>query len=579
MPTKLYVLFFFIANIAFSQSNYSLTDQEYQKLHDKSRLLINSNVDSSFIYANRIEKSNNHLHKSFAYGIKSYLYQLKGDSIKSKQFYKQALVYLDKMPQSNNKTKLNAYLLNYGGLAERKRGNLSNALLQYEKGKKLSLKLNDIIQVIKFSYNISNIYGDTGNYKLAIEKAKEADEFLNKYQSKLDFDQFYNNKSNLNINLGNFYENFYYVDLSKKSRLDSAIFYYKKSIVYSKDFIRNKIIAQINLANIYLNERDYVNSEKLFQEIILFTKENNFEFEYYSTNYNYGCLLYTQKKYNKALICFSKVDSIYKTKNAYPKEFYLSNYYQAKIYNESNNPEKALYHSESYIENYEKIESKLLDQSKSVNLSLINVKYNEEMKIIQNKYHKSELYGKILKIGLSLIFIIVLVLLIKNNIAKKKAQLRIKELIEEFRNNKEKITVIPDGNIEPKTDVISKNKNNTLNIDELKEKEIISKLNDLEHKEAYLMENFTQQYVAKKIKTNTTYLSYVVNKNFGKSFSEYANELKINYVINQMIVNSNYRKYSTQAIAESVGFKNATSFTKSFKKRTGVTPVLFAQNI
>ena len=101
----------------------------------------------------------------------------------------------------------------------------------------------------------------------------------------------------------------------------------------------------------------------------------------------------------------------------------------------------------------------------------------------------------------------------------------------------------------------------------------------LEDKLEYLKEDYTQQYVAKKIKTNTTYLSYIINKNFEKSFSEYANELKINYVINEMIANPLYRKYSTQAIAESVGYKNASSFTKSFSKRTGVTPVQFAKNI
>jgi len=46
-----------------------------------------------------------------------------------------------------------------------------------------------------------------------------------------------------------------------------------------------------------------------------------------------------------------------------------------------------------------------------------------------------------------------------------------------------------------------------------------------------------------------------------------------------MIETSIYRKYSTQAIAESVGFKNAVSFTKSFSKRTGVSPTQFAKRL
>ena len=96
--------------------------------------------------------------------------------------------------------------------------------------------------------------------------------------------------------------------------------------------------------------------------------------------------------------------------------------------------------------------------------------------------------------------------------------------------------------------------------------------------DAYAITNDKGKFLL-NLKTNTTYLSYVVNKRFGKSFGEYSNELKINYVINEMITNHMYRKYSTQAIAESVGFKNAVSFAKSFRKRTGVSPAQFASNI
>ena len=119
----------------------------------------------------------------------------------------------------------------------------------------------------------------------------------------------------------------------------------------------------------------------------------------------------------------------------------------------------------------------------------------------------------------------------------------------------------------------------TFNIDDEKERDILEKLIVLEEKKYFLDPNYNQQNVAKKIKTNTTYLSNVVNKNFGKTFSEYSNELKINYAIEQLINNPVYRKYSTQAIAESVGYKNANSFTISFKKRAGMTPAQFILNI
>jgi len=108
---------------------------------------------------------------------------------------------------------------------------------------------------------------------------------------------------------------------------------------------------------------------------------------------------------------------------------------------------------------------------------------------------------------------------------------------------------------------------------------ILMKLEKLEKEMYFLKPDFTQQEVAKKIKTNTTYLSYIVNKNYNTSFSSHYNELRINYVINEIINNKKFREYTTQAIAESAGFKNADSFTKSFKKKTGITPFTFINEI
>jgi AraC-like DNA-binding protein len=124
-----------------------------------------------------------------------------------------------------------------------------------------------------------------------------------------------------------------------------------------------------------------------------------------------------------------------------------------------------------------------------------------------------------------------------------------------------------------------KSTNDIFSISSDNEKEILDGLNNLIKKKLYLKADFTQQTAAKKIKTNTTYLSLIVNKHYKKSFSNYLNELRINYVVNEITINSKYREYTTQAIAESAGFKNADSFTTSFKKKMGVTPFQFIKDI
>jgi YesN/AraC family two-component response regulator len=237
------------------------------------------------------------------------------------------------------------------------------------------------------------------------------------------------------------------------------------------------------------------------------------------------------------------------------------------------------------LDNYEPFEAKLTEQALEVNYKQGVGNLTNEMISIEKKYKNDVFLSRGLKVFYVLMFVGIVFLLIKNIRDKNKANKKMNALIEEFKANIEKKNN-PEFEIAEKEELILeheeiqlKKENVNLSIDEAKENKIVEKLLALESKHEYLNADFTLPYVAKKIKTNTTYLSYVVNKRFGKSFGEYSNELKINYVINEMITNHMYRKYSTQAIAESVGFKNAVSFAKSFRKRTGVSPAQFASNI
>lgn len=572
-----FIRFFFllVSFVSFSQGKF-LSNQEYQTLHDKARLLINSDIDSSFYYVNKIEKSDNNLHKSFAYGIKSYLYQLKGDSIVSKKLYHKAITTLQKCPESIEKTKHHSYLFAYGGLAEWKRGNLDKAFSYYKQGEKLSRKIDDLMQVVKFENNIAIVNKEIGNYKLSIKASKEADRVTDKIEYLYDVDKFYQAKSQIYLNLGNCYQELFLHNLNKKIYLDSAIYHYNKTIIFSEYIENTKLNAGIGIALVYLLKKDFVKAEKSYKKLLMDAKD--FEYESCLINYGLGRVYYEQKKYDKALICFTKVDSIYNNNKMNIVEFVNSKYFQAKIYAANKDYDNALRNSELYLNNFKMHKSKLNEEAFKVNTLLSINNFEKEMVVFQKELQ----YERRLRFVLIFMSIgIVLFFFIKNNIEKNNANKKVKLLIEEFKNReanaieKANLTLIDN---KPDRNDLSSN-SSILSLDEEKEKAIIEKLKSLEEKLEYLKEDYTLQYVAKKIKTNTTYLSYVINKNFEKTFGEYSNELKINYVISQMITNPTYRKYSTQAIAESVGFKNASSFTKSFSKRTGVTPVQFAKNI
>lgn len=572
---------FFVLNSAVSQHKKALTEEEYLVLQDKIRLNINVNVDSAVVYANKMAKSNNDKHLAFSNGVLSYLLQLKVNPVKSKEKYQLALNYWNKMPESRDKTQLRSYLYNYAGLSEWKRANFSKALENYQEGLKLSIQIGDIIQVVKFKNNIASINDAVGNYRLAIKNLIQLDNFVNKNESVYSKEQFLNNKSNINLSLASSYENFYMKNQSKKILLDSAEYFYKKTISYSQNFTDNKIVAKLSLGNIYSWKKDYDNAEKTYYDIVFLAHQNNMPDLLCTANYNLGDIYYSKKKYDKALVFFKKTDSIAAITKTNELAYLKSNYYQAKIYNILKEPDLAYKHSKVYLDNYEKSEAKLNEEVLEVNYKLGVGGLTDEMVTIQEKYKYDVFINRSLKIFYVLLFITVVFLLIKNIRDKNKAHKKMNALIEEFKANLEKKAQpeIEEIVLEPEEEIQLKKENVNLSIDEAKENKIVEKLLALESKLEYLNADFTLPYVAKKIKTNTTYLSYVVNKRFGKSFGEYSNELKINYVINEMITNHMYRKYSTQAIAESVGFKNAVSFAKSFRKRTGVSPAQFANNI
>lgn len=574
-------LLFFVLNTAFSQQKGALTEREYLVLQDKIRLNINVNVDSAIVYANKMAESSNYKHLVFSNGALSYLFQLQGNSVLSKQKYKLAFQYLDKMPDSRDKIQLKSYLYNYGGLAEWKRGNFSAALENYQQGIKLSVEIGDIIQIVKFKNNIASINNAVGNYRLSIKNLRQLNDFVDKNESVYTKEQFLNNKSNINLSLAGAYENYYVKNLDQKTLLDSSEYFYKRTISYSQNFTDNKIVAKLSLGNIYSWKKDYKNAEKTYYDIIYLAHQNNMPDMLCSANYNLGDIYFTTKKYDKALVFFKKSDSIGAITKTNEVDYLKSNYYQAKIYNILKEPDLAYKHSKIYLDNYEKTEAKLNDQVLEVNYKLGVGDLTEEMVTIQEKYKYDVFLNRGLKIFYVLLFITVVFFLIKNVRDKNKAHKKMNALIEEFKANLEKKNQpeIPVVVFSEPEEAQLKKENVNLSIDEAKENKIVEKLLALESKHEYLNADFTLSYAAKKIKTNTTYLSYVVNKRFGKSFGEYSNELKINYVINEMITNHMYRKYSTQAIAESVGFKNAVSFAKSFRKRTGVSPAQFANNI
>ena len=116
-------------------------------------------------------------------------------------------------------------------------------------------------------------------------------------------------------------------------------------------------------------------------------------------------------------------------------------------------------------------------------------------------------------------------------------------------------------------------------IDDEKLTALLEKIDQLEVEHYFLRVDCTLTTMAKKLKTNATYLSKIINTHKEKNFSSYINDLRIDFVVNRLRQDPVFRKYKIKAIAQEVGFKSAESFAKSFYKRTGLYPSYFLKQL
>ncbi len=71
----------------------------------------------------------------------------------------------------------------------------------------------------------------------------------------------------------------------------------------------------------------------------------------------------------------------------------------------------------------------------------------------------------------------------------------------------------------------------------------------------------------------------MINAHHQKNFNTYINDLRINYAILKLKEDTRFRSYSIQSISEDIGYKSPDSFTKYFKKRTGLLPSVYIKKL
>ena len=107
------------------------------------------------------------------------------------------------------------------------------------------------------------------------------------------------------------------------------------------------------------------------------------------------------------------------------------------------------------------------------------------------------------------------------------------------------------------------------------ERNLLKKLDAFERGTKFTNQEMSIAYLASLFDTNTKYLSEVINRQKGKNFNSYINELRINYIIEKLKTEPVYFNYKISYLAEESGFSSHSSFATVFKSVTGISPTKF----
>ncbi|CAM3935148.1 MULTISPECIES: AraC family transcriptional regulator [Flavobacterium] len=355
-------------------------------------------------------------------------------------------------------------------------------------------------------------------------------------------------------------------------QLDSASYYnrlgYRASIEFKNErlkgfFVLNEGATQCLKSN-YKTAIDSL--DKALPVMIEYDEKMNQIASYYYYAKSYTGL----KKIDKVVKYYEKVDSVYKELEYITPEFVHGYHYLIKYYRENGNKEKQLYYLNTLMSidsifqiNYKELTKKFKKEYDIPNLM------REKEEIIEGLHEdKKSNYGIMTVLG---VIVIISLFLVIQQIQQKKVY---KKRFESLMQTKEE-----GDNIGNEIEVISKIKDNNLNIVEETANSILKQLAAFEKKKQFLKPNISLNNIAQDFGTNPKYLSTIINTKKEKSFVHYINDLRIDYIVSELKNNVQIRKYTIKAIAEEVGFNNAEAFSNAFFKRTGIKPSYFVKKL
>ncbi|UZT97280.1 helix-turn-helix domain-containing protein [Chryseobacterium fluminis] len=566
MPKILLLYFLFSSCIHFSQSisNFHIPDSLKNKTFEQLENYYSKefrNDDKAILYAN------------------TFLKKAKNEKNTKKQFdgyfflftkFKKNLKYTDSIQNVINKNN-SIDVLSYGNY---KIGDIyfnchkyNQALSNYLKALSYAKKNNNIKEIILIKHAIGKIKYLTYDYEEALEIFKENYNYI-KNEEKKDPNNYLSILHSLAIT---------YNAIGKyDSAYNCAEMGRSKCLIYNKKYYFRVYDLSCYIIKFYLKEySNSINGLKLNIDYFKKYDSTNLGISYMYLSMNFQ-QLNNRREY---FYYFNKMDSVQKKIKFIRPELIGLYKKSLQYYEEEGNKDKQVYLIDRLINLNDTIYKSNYEFSKEIHQKFDTPELlNQKQKLISNLDKKNTILYWFLGGGLVLLLIFVYLYSINQSKleiyqirAQKLIDIQNKNLAIDQSDSFKKL----DGEIEkiqvPEISGDQKNKIRS-QIPENIRQALILKLNDFEQQRIFLTKSITLYSLSKDFETNRDYLSKIINETKGKSFSNYINELRINYVITELKENKKLRLKTIAAIAEDVGFNNVESFTKAFKNITGTLP-------
>jgi AraC-like DNA-binding protein len=451
---------------------------------------------------------------------------------------------------------------------------LSKGAIYYFNHRKFQLALNEYLTAYEYLedskdklpkyqnlYHIGVVKSYLGYYEEALEIFKECIGFFEiNIKGDLHENIIYNNTKGY---LNSLHQAIIcYQALGKKEDVKKLLIIAAASTPKNKDFILEKSYFEKSKGVSDFSDKKYPDAIRDFDLALPGLMKVN-DFTWISYVYFYKGESYRKLgKQELAIENYKKVDSIF-NKHKFILPELRSNYEELiTYYKKKGSAENELYYTNQLL----KVDSVISSDFKYLSTRIYKDYDTKQLLEVKENLEKTNSYGFVLLV-ISGVVIVFLGFMIFYRLRKQK------QIQEKY--NKLLVKIEEDKIAHPETEPLKFDQTKNVKLDQNIVEKLLKDISNFEANEKFLEKGLTLKKLAEYFKTNTSYLSQVINEYKGSNFSVYINVLRINYATQKIYNDKEWRKYSIEHIASASGFSNRQSFSNIFLEINGIRPVDF----